>query len=131
MIKDLDRIKTRIDRRSKRLPISFRFANELRLRSVARDQLIEPHNRDLRVGEVEHEQQKDAGINAAGYSESFPPFASFRKLSAALPPTVRQKIQFHRRRRRFDSNQFGLTFENTRNCIAELVTCFVEQHVRE
>src|SRR6266404_122828 len=131
MEKNFHRVEARIDRRAERFPIRLGFANGLRLWSVARDQAIEAGDRDFAVNKVKNEQQKHAAVNAAGQSESLPPFAPFRELSAALPPTFRQKIKLYRSRRRFDSNQRSFALENFRNLVAQLETRFVEQHVRK
>src|SRR5207245_7384667 len=122
----LDRIEARIYRRCERFPVGFGFANELRLRCVAGNEAIKSCNRETRVAKVKQKKQEDRRVGATHQSESLLPFAALNKLRPPLPPTVRQAIEFNRRRRCVDSHQLISPRELALNGTTKFVTPSLE-----
>src|SRR5215831_13978780 len=129
MQQDLDRIKTGINGRRQRPPVGFGLPNELSWRGVTRNQVIESRNRKTSVAKIEQEKQKNGCVGTASQSKPPPPFDPLNKLGAPLSPTVRQEVEFNRRRRRLDADKFGRPRQNSLHSVAQLVTGFVEQDI--
>ena len=129
MLQNFDRVVMRIDRRCERFPFCFGRAYEFGPRRVSRNATIEPSQLKPQQPQISEQQNEDPQVSATCPDKPFSPFQLPRQLQTAAAPAFRQKIQFDRRRRQFDSDDLSGAGQNSLDRLAQFVAGLVQQNI--
>src|SRR5262249_20883654 len=131
MQQNFDRIVTRIDRRSQCLPVRFRGADELCLRSIVCNPSVKDSYLKTEQAQIRNQKNEKRDVSATYPHQSHSPFCLPEQLRATATPALWQQVQFNCGGWQLNPNYLSRARHDPFHGFTHLVAAFIQQHIRE